>query len=471
MALTWKEFENILSHTRNNEIEMLHSKKAGCLFCGYIIDARKVNKWTSDLSSPSAICPRCGMNMILGDASGHDISRTKIDEIQEFILSNPDEIFDKHHEIVDEYIDCFERKNIFYNELTESLYKHFLFLELTKNNNASAAYKIAELFEFGTRYTKPDYDIALNYYSHPGLAYDTHAIGRYGICSYKSDKNNAFTYYSSVTKSSALGSLYGLSYLADIYIEGKLDRKDPDFAFSIVENAYFETYNETFFRNNKTFLSPLICLAYRMGYFYEKGLGCVQDADSALVFYLLIEKLYDKATKLGKINPECDYYYKLSQTHLKKIAKKKGYVREDALLDEKTFVNSMFPLSYVGGGKLQTRHLEIPYIAFVSPEEYDDETKVFTFSVRYAPKKPLIIDAKRLYCEENDYALTWSFNNVKDVIYHFEDQDETIFSKLEVNQNSIIFYSHENGNDIPVLEVQFEKQGTFTGENENLIEA
>lgn len=113
MTLTWKEFENILSHTRNNEIEMLHSKKAGCLFCGHIIDARKVNKWTSDLSSPSAICPRCGMNMILGDASGHDISRTKIDEIQEFILSNPDEIFDKHHEIVDEYIDCFERKTFF----------------------------------------------------------------------------------------------------------------------------------------------------------------------------------------------------------------------------------------------------------------------------------------------------------------------------------------------------------------------
>ncbi len=471
MELDYEEFENILSHTKNNEIEILRSKKCGCIFCGQILDARKINNWSNDSNVSSAICPKCGMNLVLGDASGYKIDKESVLQWHIFFVCNPDSIFEKNHEIVEKYIDLFEGKKIVLNNFAEDLYKHYLYLGVVKNNDPVSSFKIAQIYEFGTRYTKPNYNIALNYYSHPGLLYDARAIGRYGVCSYKYNKNDQFTYYSNVSKSAALDSFFGKCYLADIYTEGKVDRKDPDFAFSILSNTFFDAYRAYFFKNDTLILPDIICLGYRLGYLYEKGCGCQQNVDIALTYYLLIEKIYEQALELGETDLECEHYYKLSQSHMKKIVKEKGYTADNAILDENTFIHSMYPLSYIAQGKLQSTELEIPYMAYVGPEEFDEETKTFTFSVRYKPKKPLIVDPRRLYCEINDNVLSWKFNGVKEVYYYFENFDEAAFSKIEVGDCKMIFYIRSNQRNEPVLEIDFDRPEDETENEKGLIEA
>lgn len=471
MALNWEEFDKILSHTVNNEIEILQSKKCGCIFCGHTFEAKSIKNWTSVKNKASAICPACGMNMIVGDSSGYSINKKWVGEVSSFILDYPEDIFEKHHEIIDRYIECYEKKLIPENEFNESRYKHYLFLGVTKDNDPRSAYKIGEIFDFGTPYTKADPKVACNYYCHPALRPDSHAMARYGICSYRADPKNAFLCYSLISKSTALGSLYGISYLYDIYLEGKIDRKDHDFAFTVLSNAFLATFQEYYYRNAKGFETVLTCLAYRMGYSFEKGIIVPKNEDIAIAYYLLTDFIYKGSVKNARNTLENDYYHKLSQTRLKRLAKKFNCKVGNPILNESTFFASMIPLTYFNGNKIQTNHLQFPDLTFVSPEEYDEESKRFTFTIRCQSFNPLIIDVDNLYCDFDEGPLIWCFENVKEVDYYYDDQDEVIFSKLELCDGKLTFYSHDNGKDLVVLEVIFENEGDFTEDNEKLVEA
>lgn len=469
MEFTWEEFEDIYKHTKNNEIEIFQSKKCGCLFCTSIFDARKVNEWSGDGKNASAICPHCGMNTLIGDKSGHQIDKSTILNASNFIFHNPEEIFDNHPELINKYIECYEKKEIIENENSEALYKHFLYLKVTKEEDPVSAYKIAEMYEFGTRYTAKNYPLAINYYLHPGLKNSSHALARLGICDneYYSDHSS---YYTKVSKATALGSLYGICYLSDIYMSGKLDEKDPDFAFSILENAFIACFIETRYKNIGNRLPAMVCMAYRIGNAYEKGAGCAKDDRKAAIIYLIGDIFYKNAVKLGVANLESGACHKRLQSALKRVAKRNNYEFNQVSLDEETFFDSLEPFTRNNDMVNYTYTIPFPMLITIRPDDYDESSKMFSFTTKYHPGEPLIVDPRHLFCAFGEEELSWTFENVVDVNY-VEEAEETVFHKVVRNEDSIVFYANDKGDERVILEVFLEKEEDRIVENDEIKEA
>jgi len=56
------------------------STVCGCFYCLKIYSPDEINEWT-DSEEDTAICPHCGIDSVLGDASGYDISEEFMSEM------------------------------------------------------------------------------------------------------------------------------------------------------------------------------------------------------------------------------------------------------------------------------------------------------------------------------------------------------------------------------------------------------
>ncbi len=452
--MTWEEFDKIYKHTKNNEIEILQSKKCGCIFCSCVFDARVINDWSSETEEASATCPHCGMNTIIADRFGYPINDASLKEVSDFILNNPEDLFDRYPEIINRYMERYEKKEMVQNLASETLYKHFLYLKVTKKDDPIAAYKIAEMHEFGTKYTQQNYSLAINYYLYPGLKDDPHALVRLGVCDSKYN-SDYLSLYTKASKAAALGSIYGICYLSDIYMKGKIDEKDTDFAFAIIEQAFLNAFIETRYKLSWNLLAPITCLAYRLGYAYEKGLGCAKNEEKAIIIYLIGNLAYKNALSMGRANLESEFYQKHIDGRLKRLSKKLGYKADHVTLDDETFFNSLEP--FVSNNDMVNGIYTIPFplLLTIRPDEYDEDSKTFTFTTTYQPGEPLVIDAEHLFCAFGEEEISWAFENVKEVIYNGED-DQSHFYKVIKKEDSIIFYARDKGEDIAILEIYLE---------------
>lgn len=57
----------------NHRLQILGSTKCGCFYCQRIFQPSIIEDWTND--DTTALCPFCGMDAVLGDASGFPISK------------------------------------------------------------------------------------------------------------------------------------------------------------------------------------------------------------------------------------------------------------------------------------------------------------------------------------------------------------------------------------------------------------
>lgn len=64
------DFKKIYTYSFKNKDAVEHSKKCGCFNCGNIFDAIKVVRYNTEMDgNQSAICPVCGTDSVLPDAS------------------------------------------------------------------------------------------------------------------------------------------------------------------------------------------------------------------------------------------------------------------------------------------------------------------------------------------------------------------------------------------------------------------
>ena len=62
-------------HSGNNQTELLASETCGCFYCLAIFAPSEIRKWLSyGDESKTAACPRCGIDSVIGSASGYPIS-------------------------------------------------------------------------------------------------------------------------------------------------------------------------------------------------------------------------------------------------------------------------------------------------------------------------------------------------------------------------------------------------------------
>jgi 5-methylcytosine-specific restriction endonuclease McrA len=59
-------------HSSRNREEIKSSVLCGCFYCRQTFSADEVDEWTDD--NDTALCPKCGIDSVLGDRSGLPVS-------------------------------------------------------------------------------------------------------------------------------------------------------------------------------------------------------------------------------------------------------------------------------------------------------------------------------------------------------------------------------------------------------------
>lgn len=82
---THKDVLDAHRHSFYNREEIEQSKVCGCFYCLEVFQPSEVNLWMDDLST--AICPRCGVDSVLGSQSGFPIETKFLKQMQEYWFS------------------------------------------------------------------------------------------------------------------------------------------------------------------------------------------------------------------------------------------------------------------------------------------------------------------------------------------------------------------------------------------------
>ena len=77
--------EAILSahdHSSRHRNEVLSSVTCGCFYCGKTFAPTEVTEWTDD--NQTAFCPKCGIDSVIGSASGFPLTKEFLDEMNRY---------------------------------------------------------------------------------------------------------------------------------------------------------------------------------------------------------------------------------------------------------------------------------------------------------------------------------------------------------------------------------------------------
>ena len=73
-------------HSTNHRAEIIRSHHCGCFHCCAIFVPGQVTTWIDDVNGEgqTALCPSCGIDSLVGDASGFGISRDFLDSMKSY---------------------------------------------------------------------------------------------------------------------------------------------------------------------------------------------------------------------------------------------------------------------------------------------------------------------------------------------------------------------------------------------------
>ncbi|MDR1027366.1 MAG: hypothetical protein LBL46_03040 [Rickettsiales bacterium] len=76
MAAIPQTYKDAHEHCLGNWQAVKQSKVCGCFYCGKLLSADAITDFITEPSgSKTAICPECGIDSIIGDASGVELSK------------------------------------------------------------------------------------------------------------------------------------------------------------------------------------------------------------------------------------------------------------------------------------------------------------------------------------------------------------------------------------------------------------
>jgi hypothetical protein len=76
-------------HSSRHRTEILASGSCGCFSCISIFPPDQIGSWTDNADGEeeplwTALCPRCGMDTVIGDRSGFPITKTFLSEMRRY---------------------------------------------------------------------------------------------------------------------------------------------------------------------------------------------------------------------------------------------------------------------------------------------------------------------------------------------------------------------------------------------------
>ena len=426
---------SIKKHSSDNEIEIVQSKKCGCYFCRQIYDARNVQEWIDDERGVTALCPECGMDAVIGDASGVEIDKPLLKEMN--LSFYGEEYMDKNPEAAKTYCTRYQEGKIAHKEKSESLYIHYL-NTLAEQDDPNANLALGDLYYYGSEFTEKNVPLALSFYLDPSLFVNPHALCGQGLCHLElGDSNNQMLAYIAFSKAVGLGSIEGVYHLADCYMNGYFVMKDEDFAFRLVEAAYNESFSLFALERANWFDYPEF--AYRMAKYYEKGMGVSRNDEAALKYYLLTELSSSLRTTFFGVDKDPSL---LSTSHaaIESIAKRHKLIKNPMVYDVDTFEDSLQEQSFSHEERL------------LGNVSFNEEENALEFDVTY-PLPSLIVDIGNLTAGFVTGTVRW---HLKDVA-NYKLSDEKRFNKISgtYDEGFRFSYQNEDGDDVTIFEIYF----------------
>jgi hypothetical protein len=76
-------------HCSLHREEILHSERCGCFYCLAIFPPSEIEDWVAEpegisSSGHSALCPRCGIDSVIGCSSGYPITMEFLTRMKEY---------------------------------------------------------------------------------------------------------------------------------------------------------------------------------------------------------------------------------------------------------------------------------------------------------------------------------------------------------------------------------------------------
>lgn len=78
--MTKSDYKKAHEHSYKNRQEILASAQCGCFFCLAVYPPSEVNDWNFENAEGighTAICPKCGIDSVIGDLSGYPVTDKK----------------------------------------------------------------------------------------------------------------------------------------------------------------------------------------------------------------------------------------------------------------------------------------------------------------------------------------------------------------------------------------------------------
>ncbi len=415
------QYPEVFKHTANNEMDILKSKKCSCLFCRQTYDARKVNDWSNDDNGVTALCPECGMDAVVGDASGFSFDHEDLKAIN--LAYFGEDYMHKHPQSAEKFVNRYRENKITHKKENENLYIKYLSL-LASLQSSDAAYSLGELYEFGTEFTPKDPVTALKWYSSLSLQYDGDALTRLGVLHQSGllGREDPDLAYQCFAKAMALGSMSGLLHFADCYLDGIHVRKDESYAYTVLKQIFPECYARFVLTTGKDAM-VFASLCYRLGKLYEKGIGTDRNEFEAMRMYLFASFAFSLMAGNNLLIGDLLTESSDNNQRLNTLADLSGIVKGDPQFDLDTFSGSL-----INFGNVKDRYdLYVPNT--FKPTYFDPESNVFGFQITY-PNPALIVDVGNLFCGFVPGTIDWEFNTVEDVKF---SQNTKAFNRVAGN--------------------------------------
>jgi hypothetical protein len=66
-------------HSSRHRDEVVASDQCGCFYCGRLFSSAEITKWIDQ--GRTALCPRCGIDAVIGSASGFPLTKEFLNEM------------------------------------------------------------------------------------------------------------------------------------------------------------------------------------------------------------------------------------------------------------------------------------------------------------------------------------------------------------------------------------------------------
>lgn len=425
-------------HATNNEIEIVKSKKCGCYFCQSTFSARRVKDWLSDSRGVSALCPECGMDTVLGDASGLEINERLLQEMGEHYFSEQVSL-----QAAKAYVARYEEGRIGKTAHSDRLYAGYL-ERLSRAGDGKATLSLARLYLWGSPGTEKDGVKAQSYLRSPLLLVDAEALadltwlyayGKLGL----DKQEQARRALETAAKACALGSLKAAYLLSAFYMEGHNVEKDPVLAYRLLDENFGDVYARFVYDHKGG--EDFIFYNYALARDYEHGLGTERYPMLSARHYLLALFALLNPLPGDYVCPQALSLQGQVEAGLKRVISELSLSQGSPIYDQDTYFDSFAD----NGGDDAPKTLRVL--------SYNKEEGKLSFEVGY-PSAPLIVDIAMLYCGYVAGNIRWDFSHIASAKFA---QGDLRFERVDNPSDEFWEFVHvdEQGQESVVMSLQF----------------